>query len=262
MSLGPPPCFEAWLQKAGDPNSWAEAFFDPLGVGADLDADLRGEDRGPTSTSPSHTKEDLGQTEPQANGRPVVTDAGCGGTLTGPASSEGDSDPGEFETRDVRGSGERERSLSLDPRSAAAFLPSLIHSTNACCQLCTAMLQKGGGLCSAALTFQWGDAWQEIKQRGKLQTTASQGGDEQERTWSLPWSVHTPSGPAPPRQSPHSPRDPAPPRLVQQVGAAALGPGGWGGTHPDVDRRRSASLHARTSPGHQPGQAAPPGALS
>ena len=109
---------------------------------ADLNADLRGKDRGPTSISPSHTKEDSGQTEPQANSRPMVTDAGCGGTLTGPASSEVDSDPGEFETRDVRGSGEGERSLSLDPRSAAAFLPSLIHSTNACCRLYTAMLQK------------------------------------------------------------------------------------------------------------------------
>ena len=51
MNPGPPPCFEASLQKAGDPNSWTEAFCDPSDVAADLDADLRGEDRGPTSFS-------------------------------------------------------------------------------------------------------------------------------------------------------------------------------------------------------------------
>ena len=55
---------------------------------------------------------------------------------------KGDSDPGEFETQDVRGSGERKRRLSLDPGSAAAFLPSLIHSTNVCCQLHPAVLQN------------------------------------------------------------------------------------------------------------------------
>lgn len=139
---GPSRCFEAMLQKAGDPDSWTEVFSDSFDVDADLDADLHGKDRGPTSPSPSHTKEDSGQTDPQTDSRPVVTDAGRGGTFMGPASLKGDSDPGEFETRDVGGSGERKTRLSLDPRSVAAFLPSFIHSTNVCCQLHTTVLQK------------------------------------------------------------------------------------------------------------------------
>ena len=68
------------LQKAGDPDFLTKVFFDSFDVDADLGADLHSKDRDPTSTSPSHTK-DSGQTDPQTHGRPVVTDAGSGGTL-------------------------------------------------------------------------------------------------------------------------------------------------------------------------------------
>ena len=78
---GPSCCFEATLQKAGDPDFLTKVFFDSFNVDADLGADLHGKDRDPTSTSPSHTKEDSGQTDPQTDSRPMVTDTGSGGTL-------------------------------------------------------------------------------------------------------------------------------------------------------------------------------------
>ena len=87
--------------------------------------------------------------------------------------------------------------------------------------------------------------------KGKRQTAASQ-----ELTWSLPWSVHSPRRPSTASSVTTPPQRPSSPMLSPAGGGcrAQL----WRGTCPDVDHRRSASLHARTSPGHQPGQAAPP----